>query len=52
MAKIKLTRVLKEGLEQEKKKQESLRKMSFYEKKMDQSLEKLRQMMKRDGYDV
>jgi hypothetical protein len=52
MAKIKLARVLEEALEQEKKKQESLRKMSFYEKKMDQGLEKLRQMMKRDGYDV
>jgi hypothetical protein len=52
MAKIKLTKVLREGLEQEKKKQESLHKMSFYEKKMDQGLEKLRNLMRRDGYNV
>lgn len=52
MSKIKLSRIVKEVIEQEKKKQTALQRMSVYEKKMDQSLKKLKQLMRRDGYDI
>lgn len=52
MAEIKLTDVLKEGLEEAKQKEKVKEEMILYAQKMDRSLEKLRQLMRRDGYNL
>jgi len=52
MAKIKLTKVLREGLEQEKKKQETVSEMRFYLDDFRKRLEDLKSKMRRDGYNV
>lgn len=52
MAKIKLTKVLKEGLDEAKQREVVKKEMDFYVQKMDKSIEKLRNLMRRDGYNV
>ena len=52
MAKIKLTNVLKEGLEEREKKERIREEMHYYAKKMSESLGKLKALAKRDGYDI
>lgn len=52
MAKIELKKVLEEGLKEAAKKEEARQLMKVYEKKMDDSLARLKAMMRRDGYNV
>jgi hypothetical protein len=52
MSKIKLTSILKESLQEIKKKEEIKKEMSLYTRKMGKSLEKLKNLMRRDGYSV
>jgi hypothetical protein len=52
MAKIKLTKILKEGLDEAKQKERIKKEMDFYAQKMDKSIEKLRSLMRKDGYSV
>lgn len=52
MSKIKLTNILRESLRERKKKQEIKKEMNLYTRKMSESLEKLKNLMRRDGYSV
>lgn len=52
MAKIKLNKVLKEGLKEAEEREKIKHEMKSYVKKMDENLNKLRKLMRRDGYNV
>ena len=52
MAKMKLTKLLSEVIEKRIERERIEKKMDSYVKKMDESLDKLRALMIRDGYEV
>lgn len=52
MSKIKLVHLLKEYLKEIKHKHKVKQEMNVYAQKMDKSLEKLKTLMRKDGYEV
>jgi len=52
MSKIKLTEIVKETLQEAQKKARIRKEMDSYVQKMSSSIEKLKTLMRRDGYDV
>jgi len=52
MSKIKLVEIAKETLKEVQKKAQIKKEMDSYIQKMDNSLEKLKALMRKDGYNV
>lgn len=52
MAKIKLNKVLKETLQELEDREKVKQEMKGYVKKMDESLDRLKKLMRRDGHNV